>query len=176
MNLTETLAIWGALLSSITFGWNLLRDLHDRPKVKVYAAIGKVLEGEGGSGLYFVKHTALESHGDAVTSGKMIVKVEVTNIGRRPVCIDGFGGKYRRSQQQTPSKKSGFVIVPRALPKMLNEGQSHTEIADEPLKVLGDDVRAIMAWDSTGKNWYLSRKQLRSLREEAKKLKAEGKL
>src|ERR1700686_2333975 len=40
--LTAFLAVWGAILSSITFGWTLYRDLRDRAKIKLTAEVRRI--------------------------------------------------------------------------------------------------------------------------------------
>ncbi len=45
-SLTEILAAYGALLSSVGFGWNLYRDLLDRAKLQVSANVRKGLWSE----------------------------------------------------------------------------------------------------------------------------------
>ena len=57
---------------------------------------------------------------------------------------------------------------------MLEEGESHEELTDEPLKILGNDVKRIIAWDSAGREWKLPRKRLRELKKEAKELVQKG--
>lgn len=42
VGLTEVLAFWGAALSSVTFLWNVRRDLRDRAHVKL-----NILHGDG---------------------------------------------------------------------------------------------------------------------------------
>jgi len=55
LGVTDVLAIWGAVLSSVAFGWNLYRDLLDRGKLKVSAQIRRLVRGEDGK-LYSLKH------------------------------------------------------------------------------------------------------------------------
>ena len=45
--LTQFLAVWGAILSSITFGWSLYRDLRDRAKIKVSAELRRIGQRDG---------------------------------------------------------------------------------------------------------------------------------
>ena len=52
---------------------------------------------------------------------------------------------------------------------MLKESEYHIEYTPE-LKILDEDIKRIYAWDSSGREWALSRKQLKGLREERRKL------
>ena len=51
-NLTSFLAVWGAILSSITFGWTLYRDVRDRAKIKLTAQLRRIGRRDG-DGAYF---------------------------------------------------------------------------------------------------------------------------
>jgi hypothetical protein len=48
---------------------------------------------------------------------------------------------------------------------MLKEGESFSELTDE-LKAAGDNVKKLFIYDATGKNWYLTRRALKNLKEE----------
>ncbi len=52
---------------------------------------------------------------------------------------------------------------------MLKESEYHIEYTPE-LKILDEDSKRIYAWDSSGREWALSRKQLKGLRGERRKL------
>ena len=65
-------------------------------------------------------------------------------------------------------KKPGggaFIIQPVALPTMLKDGDSCSEFTDD-LKAASANVKELFIYDSTGKNWYLSRRALKKLKEE----------
>jgi hypothetical protein len=47
--LTAFLAVWGAILSSITFGWTLCKDLRDRPKIRITARL-RIMGHRSGDG------------------------------------------------------------------------------------------------------------------------------
>jgi hypothetical protein len=53
---------------------------------------------------------------------------------------------------------------------MLQEGESHSEMTllEDNLKPASDNVKKLYVWDPAGKEWSLSRKQLKKLRQEAK--------
>lgn len=76
----------------------------------------------------------------------------------------GWGGKWRTSRDG----KNMFVIVPTHLPTMLLEGDSCSEMTDE-LKAASADVKTLFVYDSTGKNWYLSRRNLKELKADYQK-------
>jgi hypothetical protein len=51
---------------------------------------------------------------------------------------------------------------------MLAEGESHSEFTDN-LHTEMENVKKIFLWDASGKNWNLSRRELKKLKEEVRK-------
>lgn len=144
--------------ASTGFGWNMRRDLPDRPRLKVDIAIRRMVQSPDGK-VYQV-HPALPVEG---ASEQLFVVANVTNVGRRPVKWMGWGGKYIKPE---PMGKA-FVIQPIALPTMLKEGESCSEYTGD-LKAASANVKELFIYDSTGKNWYLSRRSLRKLKKECR--------
>lgn len=143
IDLTGFLAVWGAILSTIALVWNLIRGSRDRGRLKLDAMIGKM----------YPNHT-----------DRNYLVVTLTNVGKRPLLVKGWGVMKGRS---APAPR-GVFVSPHGLPRMLNESEYHIEYTPE-LSIL-DEIARIYAWDSSGKEWDLSRKQLRRLREERHKL------
>jgi hypothetical protein len=158
LTITDILAAYGAILASIGFGWSLYRDLHDRAHLKVKANIRRTVQSTDGK-WYAVKPDL----GVAGASEQLYVVVNVTNAGRRPVQWIGWGGKYHKPE----NGKGSFTIIPVALPRLLNEGDTHSEYTDL-LDPAGENVKRLFIWDASGKNWNLSRWALRKLKEEAR--------
>ena len=59
---------------------------------------------------------------------------------------------------------------------MLKEGESHQEMTllQKDLAPADDNVRSLYIWDPSGKEWNLSRRQMKRLRSEAKKFGYKG--
>lgn len=163
--LTKFLAVWGAILGSVTLGWNLYRDLLDRPRMKVEARLRRI--GQATDGRWFVVNPELPVEG---ASRKLYVVMEATNVGRRQIQWDGWGGRYR----SPVNGRNSFTIIAQNLPKTLSEGQSHSEMTDELLDKIATNVRQLFAWDSRGKYWHVSRRQFRKLIADARKFGAAG--
>ena len=100
-------------------------------------------------------------------SNQLFVVVDVANAGRRPVTWVGWGGKYHKPV----NGKSGFTIIPGNLPKRLGEGDSHSEYTDS-LNPAAENVRKVFIWDAAGRNWPVSRRSLKKLKEESRKFQA----
>jgi hypothetical protein len=159
ITLTGLLAFYGAILSSIGLGWNLYRDMRDRARVRVRMHIRRLVRGPDGKVYQVTPNMPIEG-----ATAQLFLVADVTNIGRRPVKWMGWGGKWR-----TPRNgRDTFLILPTNLPIMLAEGDSCSELTDELDGAACADVKRLFVYDSTGKNWYLSRRDLKQLREESK--------
>jgi hypothetical protein len=159
--LTKFLAAWGAILATFGLGWTLYRDLLDRAKLQVSAKVRRI--GRSTDGKYYAVAPKLQVE----ASEKLFVVMSVVNVGRRPVMWQGWGGKYHKRE----AEGTAFFIVGQNLPKMLQEGESHSELTalDNDLKPASENVRKLYIWDASGREWALSKKQLRKLKEEARK-------
>ena len=91
--------------------------------------------------------------------------ITITNIGRRPVLVKGWGGEEKKNVKG----KRGIFIVPQGLPRMLKEGEYHTEFTED-LTILSLELKKLYVWDSTGKYWKVSRKNLKRLFKGVKKV------
>jgi len=144
VDVTKFLAIWGAIVSSIAITWNVLRDIRDKGRLKIDAMIGKMVPD----------HTDRD-----------YLVITITNIGCRPVLVKGWGGMKKKSTKGA----RGLFIVPRDLPRMLKEGEYHIEFTED-LSILSPELEKIYVWDSTGKEWRVTRKNLKRLFKDVEKV------
>jgi hypothetical protein len=159
-NLTKFLAAWGALLGTFGLGWTLYRDLLDRADLQVSANVRRI--GRSTDGRYY----AVAPGVNVVASQSLFVVMTVVNVGRRPVMWQGWGGKYHKREDSG----SGFTIIGRDLPKMLQEGESHAELTplEADLMSASENVKTLYIWDVSGRRWALSGKQLKKLKQEVR--------
>ena len=150
MSSTELLAIIGAIGSAVAITWNFIRTIQDRAKLKVTAWIGKILPDHADQDYLFIT---------------------IVNIGRRPVLVKGWGGMEKKSVNE----KCGLFITPRGLPRMLKEGEYHMEYTHNISKILTPALEKICVWDSVGREWKVSRKNLKRLFEDLKQLNSADK-
>jgi hypothetical protein len=166
--ITKFLAVWGALLSSVTFGWTLYRDLRDRAKVQISAELRRIGRREG-DGAFFTSAPDLPVQG---ASEKLFVVVSVVNVGRRPMRWKGLGGTYR----DVVRGRKGFLVSARHLPRTLQEQEQHDEFFDfeEPFdqELAKGRVKRIYIWDVAGREWSVPRRALKRLAADAKKYSA----
>lgn len=163
--LTKFLAVWGAILSSITFGWSLYRDLRDRAKIRISAELRRIGRRDG-DGAFFTSAPDVPVQG---ASEKLFVVVSVVNVGRRPMRWKGLGGTYRHAV----GKRKGFLVSARALPRTLQEQEQHDEFFDfeEPYdhQLANGEVKRLYIWDVADREWNVPRGDMKKLVVEAKK-------
>lgn len=135
IDITTGLALYGALLSTIVFLWNLRRNLRDRAKL-IVEADHHVLIGP--------------LHRDHKLGIKMV------NKGRRPLTVVASG--FRLSTQ---SDENMVTVLDPTLPKELTEGQSHTTYAN-PMEVEANMVLYAWTRDATGRIYRSKKWPLRS--------------
>jgi hypothetical protein len=159
--LTTFLAVWGALLSSITFGWTLYRDLRDRAKIKLTAGVRRIGQRDGDGKLF-----SIEPGQDIPgASERLFVVVSVVNVGRRPMRWQGLGGHYKKPV----NGKSAFVINARFLPQTLEEQKGHDEFTELDEQFLKDNIRTLTVWDIAGRKWNVSRHDMKQLINDTRK-------
>ena len=152
MSLTTGLAIYAAILSSILLGWNLYRELHDRARVKISISLMRISTGADGRQSAVSPHLPTEN-----ASADVHVVVKIRNVGRRPVLLQGWGGEWKIPE----NGKDKFVVISQGLPRMLKGHESHQEFTPD-LSVVSPNIKALFAWDSSEKNWYVADLELRA--------------
>lgn len=139
VELTTFLAIWGAFVSTLVFGWNLYRDLTDRGSLHVSPSVSQLVGG------------ALVPR----TEPRRIIHLRITNRGRRQLWITNVGGRFAR--------REGFIITTRnPVPMKLEPGALIDETV--PVTELVDDALRIVwfaAYDSTGREYRSSSRDTR---------------
>jgi hypothetical protein len=160
--LTRFLATWGAIVASVGLGWNIYRDAVDRAKLQLSARIRRMGYSTTGQSFFVAPDMKVQA------SEELYLVMSVVNIGRRPVVWQGWGGKYYKPQEDS----NAFFVFGRNLPKMLQEGESHAEWGPFSAKRASDleNTKKIYVWAAGGKEWALSRKQLKELKEEARQV------
>lgn len=162
--LTQFLATWGAILATLGLGWTLYRDLHDRPRLKVTARIRRLVQSAHNKWYSVAPNLPVVG-----ASAELFVVMDVINVGRRPIQWTGWGGKHYRPV----AGKDSFAIIPLDLPKMLKEGESHSEFTGEINPDI-ENIKRLFIWDAAGKNWYVSRRALRKLKKDYRKFQNES--
>ncbi|MDP2673248.1 MAG: hypothetical protein Q8O84_05535 [Nanoarchaeota archaeon] len=124
MNLTNYIAIYGAILSTIAIGWNIYNKLQDKPKIKIKTHFG-FMTNDFKKTFFFI---------DAI------------NYGKRSIYLSSFGLRSGNNDVIEPNPSFG-------LPCELKPGTSHTEWFDVEKLEKNKDMQFDFAWykDETGK-------------------------
>lgn len=162
-NSTAAIACYGAVLATITFGWNLFRDLRDRGKIKIHASVRRIVEGPAGA-----RYSITPDFPAVGASEKLYIVMTVANVGRRPMRWEGWGGHYKKNYKGQPS----FLCIPHHLPKILAEKEIHQEFTELEEEFDLNNLKRLYIWDGLDGEWKLSWWQLRKLRSEAKESRA----
>ncbi len=99
MNLTDYIALYGAVLSTIAIGWNIYNNSQDKPKIKVISYFGLIGSSRGAEGPFFF--------------------IKVINKGKRSVHLSSFGLRSGEGDL-IPNRITG-------IPCELKGGTSHDE-------------------------------------------------
>ena len=134
---TAILAIYGSILATIVFLWDIIKYIYDKPRLRV-----KV------NHLFKVSPLGCTEH-------KLGIKV--ANVGKRTVTVVASGFKF------APALPDGNMatVYDLELPKELHEGQSHTSYAS-PSEIPQNQVMYGWVRDATGSIWRSKKWPLRS--------------
>jgi hypothetical protein len=141
---TGIIALWGAILGTITLVWNICRDVLDRPKLKVMTYVMEV--GARGMGVVAV-----------------VLTYSIVNEGRRQITVTNVGGKVKHH----PTNATYFAILYErefgTLPQTLAHSQT-CSVSCRDLSVLNDNLEECFAVDSTGRRWKATEESMKGLR------------
>ena len=139
---SDVAAWWGAIVGTIAFGWNTLRDVRPKGRLKVAA-------------MYQVD--SMEPRLPAVLT------VQVTKVGSKPILVQGIA--IQRKKGSAP----GYHFFPCQIPKMLARGEFFVQVLDRT-GWLPVATERLYAWDSSGKHWCMARKEFRHLLDQHRRL------
>lgn len=145
MDLIPILAIWGSIISTAALTWNIIRGLEDKKKLNIEANIGNILP---------------------VDPDQYYFYTIITNIRRRAVYVSGWGVQFK---QRREGGEREALIPTSDLPKLLKDGEALT-LKIENLSIFSQEIKEVKVWDSTGKKWKISRKNLRLLLKNAQEV------
>ena len=140
-SLTLISSVYGVVVSTTVAIVQIINHVTDTGRIEITAWIGRIA-------------------GDPQERDQIVTTI--TNVGRRPVMVMGYGGKSRKEG----GAQESWLFVWRTLPKMLSEGEYTVELSHETNVV--EDLTDLLAWDSTGKYWHLSGRRLKKLKKDWK--------
>ncbi len=145
-SLTAVIAIYGALLSSAIFGWTLYRDFKDVGRLRLECGFHSIVT-------------------PGVGSEDNVLTYRITNIGSKPVVITNAGGRL--------SKGTGFIVLDNSIPKVLAPGQ-FLHVLGKEYENMWDGVTELAVYDSLGRTYRATKKDLRAVNAHLGTLKAAG--
>lgn len=133
MNLSATIiiAIYGAVLSTITAAIQLSSHFRDRAKIRLKMRKNMATVGMGRG-----------------YAGMTMVIITATNVGRRPVTIAGFAAELLYGKQEYDAWYLQDVKPP--LPCEITEGHEVSAFVNQK-NVSFDVIASWYAWDTTGR-------------------------
>lgn len=143
---TLGIALWGAVLATIVFGWNLFRDLSDRGKLRVSCYMG----------LTIVPGVGIEKENQLIWS--------VTNVGRQPVLLTHIGGRFKKRKTSFMAKTGGD------LPRMLQPGEYYLHHMGNFENLDPDNIKSLEARDSLDRAYKAPRKQVKEVKQALREL------
>ena len=135
--ITTILAIWGALLASVTFAWSIYKEVKRSGHLRVDCYVGDVFD----IGI--------------MSGGSQCLVWNITNFGKEPVILTYVGAITR----------NGHNLMLRAhipLPKTLQPSEYVMEYSQD-LKILDNDLVDLVARDSLGRIFKAPRRQVKNL-------------
>ena len=136
INITTILAIYGSVLATIVFVWDIIKVAREKPRLKIEVA-HHILAGPQET-----KHR---------------IGIKMANVGRGTITVEASGFSL-----SPPSPKGNTAtLYDLELPVELHDGQSHISYA-KPDQIPRD--RIVYGWvrDATGRTWKSKKWPLRS--------------
>ena len=137
----DLVAWWGAIAATVAISWNILRAVRSKGRIKL-------------QGIYQVDSTK--------PILPPVFAVRVTNVGSKPILIQGIAIQLKKGSTPT------HHFSPCETPMMIARGMSFLQVIDRT-GWLPTDAERLYAWDSSGKHWYLRRKELRWLLDQRRR-------
>ena len=144
LSITQWLAVYGSVVSTLAILVTLWTARRDRGKLRITGMVGVPFGGG-------IKDSGL-------SKSRRVLAFRIANVGRRPVRVNGIAGRL-----SWWSRKNAIVFFPE-LPKLLSEGNEVVVCADS-FEFLDQDPVSIYAYDSAGRQYLMSRSDLRSLKK-----------
>lgn len=152
ISLSDLIALLALILAALSFGWNVLNAIQDYPRANIRVMIASLLQP-----------------GTGIKDDNTYFSVTITNIGRRPIKINGIayvGYKW----WWIPRQFKRFILLPKQLPIILKESEEHVELypykPEDFKKFLDTNIQSIFIYDSIGRYHRLPRRDISKFRKE----------
>lgn len=141
---TLGIALWGAVIATLTAGWSAYRDLVNKGKLRVKCFMG-----------------VMATPGVGIDKDNCLIW-NITNVGTQPVVLTTIGGRFK--------DRSGFLLHANLpLPRTLQPGEYVIDWMDDFSNLEPEDITELSAYDSIGKVYKAHKRDLAKVIEELKK-------
>jgi hypothetical protein len=145
MEITFYIAIYGALLSTMVFLWNIYVHLTDKGKLIVYCYFGYEIGFDYQSELHLA--------------------FSITNKGKKDIMVTGIAGKFEKGY-----KVKHFLITAglpyTKLPKMLKPGEYLVEQIRNYRDIFQHKIDYLYVCDSLNKKYKVNKKDIEKIEKE----------
>lgn len=159
MDTPTQIGLAGVILASISLGWNILNEIRKTPRAIVRAMVAKIIQP-----------------GSPHQDERDYLSITVSNVGSRPLKINGIAYSAYKWWWH-PFKRKHFVIIPRQHLPYLKDGEEYNEsfpyTPQQFKELLDHNIQTLYAYDSAGRNHYMSRLRFIYFRNHVKKHVAE---
>jgi hypothetical protein len=138
-------AVYGAILSSLIFGWTIYRDVRDRGKLRVVCGFRMIIS-------------------PGLSTEENVLVFQITNTGTRQVMVTNAGGMFMNGK--------GFVVNAPNLPKMLAPAEYFSVHMKE--YDFSDELKSLQVYTSLDQVYEASSKDLLSIKKELQRLHSKG--
>jgi len=170
--MTEILAFWGAILSTVAVAWTLILGFKDRGSLEVSGIVGKNARSPQEPFRFLLVITNIGRR--PVLPQKILL---AQNSNRKPIwrLLPSEGRFWRKAlpglkllfrPQERRFRAVGSVLLFENPPGVLKEGEFHTDLFDD-FSFIDNDLMAIFVTDSCGRKHEMSRERIKALLQQA---------
>jgi len=151
------LGLWGAFLSTLLAAQKLWDAFRDRGRLKFHASWQQQY-----------KPTASGTGTTHEVAAAPEVRFTVTNVGRRPMQVTGFGIRLKWTIRHPFRRRFGLQsFLSEHFPRRIAEGEQMEFTGSlYSNQARGKHVSAVLVYDSLGGHWKLRKKDLKAIRGE----------
>jgi hypothetical protein len=154
MEWPAVLGIYGAIVATLTAGWNIWIGFQDRGHLKLGLQLRRYVQNAGGG--------QIEKPVDQLEGIEL--HLSVVNTGRRPITVIGWYGVPR-------SRSIGDILLRKVIrPQSLDETEQMSMVCRD-VKALVTGFRRMYIVDSSGQRWHVRRRHLHPIVKQIKTLR-----
>jgi len=158
MEWPAVLGVYGAIVATLTAGWSIWSVYRDRGRLKLDLFLKRFAENSYGEDI--------ERPVDSLEGCEL--HLTVVNVGRRPIRpATGHGTPRRRLRGAADITFSEAICR-----KPLNETEHCSVVYRDFVVAFTSGLRRMYVIDSSGRRWYVPRRQLRAITKEIEVLRS----